>query len=121
VICKAGTSTVIGYYTLSATSAGLDELPVETARKLPHYPDVPAFLLRRLAVHSTWHGHGLGKRLLIDALYRCRDLKAQVVALIIVDARDDAAAGFYAHFGFMRLPDQPYRLYLPMQTVDGIF
>jgi len=121
VICEAGTSSVIGYYTLSATSAALGELPDETAHKLPHYPDVPAFLLGRLAVHNAWHGHGLGKRLLIDALYRCWDLKARVAAaLILVDARDDAAADFYAHFGFMRLPDQSYRLFLPMKTVNDL-
>lgn len=34
--------TVAGYYTLSATSVQLAELPAQTVRNLPRYPLVPA-------------------------------------------------------------------------------
>lgn len=122
VICEPGSSKVIGYYTLSATSAALGELPPETAHKLPHHPDVPAFLLGRLAVHNAHRGEGLGKRLLLDALRRCWEQNAQVAAaLVIVDARDEAAARFYEHFGFQRFPDHPRRLFIPMRTVAALF
>lgn len=43
-------ATVLGFYTLSATSVKLGDLPDATARRLPKYPLVPAILLGRLAV-----------------------------------------------------------------------
>lgn len=124
VIRAPDSNTVIGYYTLSATSAALDGLPAQTARKLnlSHYPEVPAFLLGRLAVDNAHRSVGLGKRLLLDALRRCWEQNAQVAAaLVIVDARDDGAARFYAHFGFQPFPDYPDRFFLPMQTVASLF
>ncbi len=122
VLCQRGRRQVIGFYTLSATSADLGELPAEIARKLPHYPEVPAFLLGRLAVHGEHAGSGLGKRLLVDALRRCWEQSARIAAaLVIVDARDEQAAMFYQHFGFQRFFDRRERLFLPMHTVADLF
>src|SRR6266542_2727801 len=39
---------IAGYYTLSATTIELEQLPVELAKKLPRYPHLPATLLGRL-------------------------------------------------------------------------
>lgn len=122
VLCERGSRQVIGYYTLAATSAGLGQLPEETARKLPHYPDVPAYLLGLLAVHREYAGRGLGKRLLIDALRRSWEQNPRIAAaLVIVDARDEEAARFYRHFGFQRFPDRQERLFIPMRTVVALF
>jgi hypothetical protein len=64
--------------------------------------------------HSPSHSTVLA---LIDALKRVVDVASHVgVALILVDAKDDTAAGFYRHFGFMPLPDTPLRLALPVAT-----
>lgn len=52
-VCVAspeGTDAVAGYYTINASSAQFHELPEKVAKKLPRYPDVPAFLIGRLAV-----------------------------------------------------------------------
>ena len=41
---------VLGFYTLSATSIRLTDLPPQIVKKLPKYPNLPATLLGRLAV-----------------------------------------------------------------------
>jgi GNAT superfamily N-acetyltransferase len=70
VMADNQTREVIGYYTLSATSILLADLPDETARKLPKYPQVPATLLGRMAIDSRHQGRGYGELLIIDALRR---------------------------------------------------
>lgn len=57
-----------GYYTLSAYSVRLTDLPTSLTRKLPRYPDVPAALLGRLAVDMGCQGQGLGEDLMLDAM-----------------------------------------------------
>jgi GNAT superfamily N-acetyltransferase len=93
---------VAGYYTLSSSSVGLNELPAEYARKLPRYPSVPATLMGRLAVAKTHTGRGLGSALLADALHRATHSGIATYALL-VDPKDEGAARFYEHFGFERL------------------
>lgn len=36
---------------------------------------------------------------------------------VVVDALDDRAADFYRQFGFIPLPTQPLKLFLPMDSV----
>jgi predicted N-acetyltransferase YhbS len=107
---------VVGYYTLSATAIELNDLPEDVARRLPHYPQVPATLLGRLAVDASWRGRGLGERLLIDAL--ARSLASQIASYaVVVDARDEAAASFYRRYGFQHLSQSGRRLFIPMATI----
>ena len=41
-------------------------------------------------------------------------------SMVVVDALDEGAAGFYAAHGFVRLPES-MRLVLPMQTLAKLF
>ena len=61
---------IAGYYTLSSTGIELKSLPDTCKKKLPKYPVVPATLIGRLAVDIKYHGQGLGKLLLSDAIKR---------------------------------------------------
>jgi GNAT superfamily N-acetyltransferase len=100
---------VAGFYTLSAASVLLDQLPAERSKRLPRYPLVPAILLGRLAVARSHQGKRLGSALVADALMRARsgDVAAH---LMVVDAKDETAARFYEHLEFARLPDNTRRL-----------
>ena len=110
---------VAGYYTLASASVGLNDLPETTAKKLPRYSSVPAVRMGRLAVDLEFKGHGLGGALLADALQRAA--KAEIAAYaLIVDAKDETAAAFYRHHGFIALPSSPLRLFLPLATVAGL-
>lgn len=111
---------IIGYYSLSASSLNADHLPERLRGRLPGYP-VPVVLLGRLAVSKSHQRQGLGSILLADALQRI--IKAsQVMAVyaIVVDALDNRASEFYQQFGFIHLPSQPLKLFLPIDTVTDM-
>ena len=91
--------------------------PGHPYRRLPRYP-VPVVLLGRLAVSKSHQRQGLGSILLADALQRI--IKAsQVMAVyaIVVDALDNRSSEFYQQFGFIHLPSQRLKLFLPVDSV----
>ena len=69
----------------------------------------------RLSVDQAFKGQGLGGALLADALDRAARSEIAAYALI-VDAKDDIAAAFYRHHGFIALPESPHTLFLPLAT-----
>ncbi len=113
---------IAGFYTLSALSVGLGELPAEVSRRLPRYPEVPATLIGRLAVDSRHRGRGYGELLLMDALRRILDSTVDVASVAaVVDAKDEGAAAFYRRYGFTTFPKRPGRLFLPVATIRRMF
>lgn len=110
---------IAGYYTLASASVLLSDLPETLAKKLPRYPSVPAVRMGRLAVNEIFKGKGLGSALLADALRRAATAEIAAYALV-VDAKDESAAGFYAHHGFIALPEQPLFLFLPLAAVKSL-
>ncbi|WP_066426183.1 GNAT family N-acetyltransferase [Anabaena sp. 4-3] len=120
VLVEKKSGSIAGYYTLSATSIKLAELPIEISKKLPKYPIVPATLLGRLAVDQNHRKKGLGEMLLMDALYR--SLKNEIATTaVIVEAKDDDARSFYEHYNFIRFPNYSHRLFLMMETISEMF
>ncbi len=113
-------SAILGYYTLSASSVNLTDLPQDLAKKSGRYALVPAVLLGRLAVDLRFQGQGLSSLLLMDALKRT--LRTGVgVKLMIVDALNEQAVSFYLHHEFQQFTDMPMRLYLPTGTIRTLF
>lgn len=104
---------VAGYYTFAATSLPLGDLTPEQARRLPRYAAFPAALVGRLAVDLEYRGRGLGAALIVDAIARAVRAEPAIYA-IVVDAKDEAALGFYRHLGFYRFASRPMTLYLPI-------
>lgn len=117
-VAVANDNHIAGYYTLAAASLLLAELPASIGKKLPRYPTVPAVRMGRLAVAQAYQGRGLGGALLADALHRA--IRAEIVAYaLMVDAKDETAASFYRHHGFIALPDAPLSLFLPLASVQS--
>jgi hypothetical protein len=42
------------------------------------------------------------------------------VYAVVVDALNNQAAGFYRQFGFIPLPSQPRKLFLPMDSIAAL-
>lgn len=116
-VALADEQRIAGYYTLASASLLLTDLPASTGKKLPRYPTVPAVRMGRLAVDQAFKGQGLGGAMLTDALDRAARSEMAAFALM-VDARDEMAAAFYRHHGFIVLPDSPLTLFLPLATVQ---
>ncbi|TPW03284.1 MAG: putative GCN5-related N-acetyltransferase [Alphaproteobacteria bacterium] len=114
IAVETATSKIAGYYTLSAASIDLSDIPAVVARKLPRYPAVPAIRLGRLAVATASHGQGLGAALLWDAMERAANVEIGAFALL-VDAKDASAARFYARHGFTAFGDRPLLLFRPFR------
>ncbi len=114
--------TVAGFYTLSQYSVNLDGLPREVARKLPRYPELPATLLGRLALATSFHGQGLGELLLFDALQRALKHSRTIASIaVVVDLKNPETKNFYTQYGFFELPENDNKLFLPMDTIERLF
>ena len=113
---------VAGFYTLSATSILLSDLPPETAKRLPKYPRVPATLIGRLAVDLRYRGQKLGEFMLMDAMRRSLEASREVGSMaVIVDSKDAESKAFYRRYGFIELVDDRYRLFLSLKTIESLF
>ncbi len=110
---------VLGYYTLCATAISQGEVPEAARKHIPRYPLVSCTLIGRLAIAKDQQGLRLGSILLADALLRAFESASTVgSSMVVVDALDEAAAGFYAAHGFVRLPDS-LRLVMPMRQAGA--
>lgn len=109
--------SVVGFYSLSAFTLALEDLPGDLAGKLPRYDAIPAALIGRLARDLRVRGRGVGELLLADAIQRILGVgETLAVFAILVDAKDDAARAFYESFGFRPFPSRPNRLFLLTAT-----
>jgi len=106
-----------GFYTLSASSFCFEAIPENLRKKLPRYP-LPAVLIGRLAVDQKFQKQGMGKHLLMDALYRIVLAEASVgIYAAVVDAKDEHAQAFYEKFGFIPFKEHPLKLFLPLSSI----
>jgi len=111
--------TILGYYTLSPASLTYERTPESLRRGLARH-DVPVFRLGRQAVDRNAQGQGLGGQLLLAAGRRCLLAAAEVggVALLI-DAKNERVAKWYASYGAVPLLDAPLSLLLPLRTIEA--
>jgi len=73
---------------------------------------IPTILVARLAVDHRHQGRRLGSRLLAEALRRAVAASDVAAArLVVVDAVDEDAAGYYRRWGFVAVPETPLRLF----------
>lgn len=111
---------VIGFYSLTVGEAETGVLPSVVAKTLPR--KIPIVLIGRLAVTTQAQGQGIGGILLVDALKRTVRVSSEVgISAILVDAKDQKAAEFYQHYGFLALPDLANHLVLPIKTAVDLF
>ncbi len=80
--------------------------------------EIPVFRLARLTVAQSVQGHGLGGQLLLAAGRRYLFVATQAggVALLI-DAKNEQVAQWYASYGAIPLLDTPLSLLLPFKTI----
>jgi GNAT superfamily N-acetyltransferase len=108
---------VLGYFSLTMGSVRRHDAPTKLVRGLPAYP-VGMVLLPRLAAARRSRGSGVGGLLLSQALRKAVVAGESAAArLVVVDATDESAAGFYRRFGFLATPEDQLRLYRPMKDI----
>jgi len=111
--------TILGFYSLSPASMSYARTPELIRRSLPRH-DVPGFRLARLAVESKFQGRGMGGQLLLAAGRRCLLAAAEVGGVVLViDAKNERVAKWYAGYGAIPLLDAPLSLLLPLATISA--
>ncbi len=112
---ERGQSKVLAYFAITPTTVDRHEDGIsKSAAKLDR---VPAFMIAKLAVDKSIQGQGAGMDLVFDAITRIVGA-AQLGGgrLIVVDAIDQATAGFYQRLDFIPVENTPNRLYMKVET-----
>jgi GNAT superfamily N-acetyltransferase len=108
---------IAGFYTLAVGQVTHEEVPERLTKGLAKRP-IPIMLLARLAVDRRWHGQGVGKALLRDAIERT--LQAADIAgirALAAHAKDEEARCFYEHFDFVPSPTDLLHLFVLLKDV----
>lgn len=87
----------LGYLVLAAAT-----LPVE-------HPRADDLEVKRIYLLRQYHGQGIGKRLMAEAI-RCATQAGASRLLLGVYSRNDAAVAFYEHLGFQRVGNRWFRV-----------
>ncbi|RFB99111.1 GNAT family N-acetyltransferase [Rhizobium leguminosarum bv. trifolii] len=117
--CAIDASTpnrVLGFYTVAPSSVAHEGVPALMTKGLAQH-EVPGFKLARIATDISVAGHGLGGQLLAAAALRCLRIASEAGGvLLIIDAKGERAAQWYASYGAEPLENQPRTLVMPLAT-----
>ncbi len=115
-IDNADDRTILGFYSLAPGALAYADSPELVRRGLARH-DVPGFRLARIATDLRWQGQGLGGQLLAAAARRCLRAAAEVGGIVlIIDAKNDRAARWYANYGAVPLGSKPLTLMISLAT-----
>ncbi|CDH23968.1 GNAT family N-acetyltransferase [Xenorhabdus bovienii] len=110
---------ILGYYSLSPASVAYERTPDVIKRGLARH-EVPVFRLGRLAVDVSAQGQGLGGQLLLAAGRRSLLVAAQAGGIaLLIDAKNERVAHWYAEYGAVPLLDAPLSMLLPFKTLHA--
>jgi GNAT superfamily N-acetyltransferase len=120
--------TLIGFYALNAHAVQYGELSAAFARDRPGHGAIPAAFISMIGVDVRYQGRGFGGDLLVDALRRValagHEIGIRVVMLDVLDCGEPALVErrrrLYESYGFVALPTQPLRLFLPTAAIDTL-
>ncbi len=119
VIDDGDNKTILGFYSLSPGSVEYARTPEIGKRGLARH-DVPGFRLARLAVDGKVQGQGIGGQLLLAAGRRCLRAASEVGGVVLlIDAKNERVAKWYAGYGAAPLLDTPLSLVLPLATIEA--
>jgi GNAT superfamily N-acetyltransferase len=109
--------TVIGYYSLVVGEVRHAEAPERVGKGMPRFP-IPLMVLARLAVDHGWHGRRIGAGLMLDAFGRTLQVAELAgIRALAVHAKDETAAAFYRHFGFVASPTDDRHLFMIVKDI----
>lgn len=118
-ISTADGRTILGFYSVCPASLQYARVPDVVRKGLARH-DVPVFRLGRLAVDREFQGRGFGGQLILAAGRRCLLAAAEVGGLaILIDAKSERAAKWYASYGAVALSDTPLSLLLALATIQA--
>jgi GNAT superfamily N-acetyltransferase len=106
VVTQQERGAIAGYYTLTATSLEIEDLPPALAKKLPRHGVLGATLIGRLAVDLKYARQGVGALMVAHAITQSLNENPAASIAVLVDALNDDAVRFYQKLSFTLLPDR---------------
>lgn len=115
---------IVGFYGINMHAIDIKDMPTLYKKKAMKHGQLPAAFIAMIGVDQSHQGNGLGSALVADALERIarasKDIGTCVIMLDVFDDGDPKAVArrktYYKDFGFIPLPDQPLRLFMPIAT-----
>ncbi|MDC7684480.1 GNAT family N-acetyltransferase [Asticcacaulis sp. BYS171W] len=110
---------IIGFYTVTPSAVSYDQVPAHFVKGLARH-EIAGFKLARIATDLSVAGLGLGGQLLAAAALRCLRTSEQVGGkFLIIDAKNERAASWYASYGAEPLKNLPLTLVMPLATFSS--
>jgi ribosomal protein S18 acetylase RimI-like enzyme len=127
-VMTAADGALIGFYALNAHAVDYRDLPTGYARSRPRHGSIPAAYLSMIGRDRRYAGRGFGGDLLVDALRRIdRAADALGIAVVMLDVLDcgdpervSRRKGLYERYGFLSLPSNPLRMFMPLKAVRAM-
>ena len=111
---------VVGYCSIAAGSVEREDAPDRVAKGTPRHP-IPVVLLARLAVDLKYQGQKLGDGLLKHALLKVVEASHNIgIRAALVHAKHKKAVDFYAKYGFIPSPSNPFHMMLILKDIAKI-
>ena len=110
---------ILAYYSTSPCEVA----PPPGVRAWKNYPHpIPFLRMARLATDRRFQGQGFGELALLSAIADAAHIARSFTALggLLVDAKDQHAAGFYEKYGFIRFESTGLQLFLPIQDCISV-
>ena len=112
--------TVLGYFTLAASSVPRHKMPPKYVRGLPPY-DLPLLLLARLAVDKRFANRGLGNALITEAFKITLRVADEVGCRCLLTDAYRNRVEWYAKYGFVPIEGAPeggtQKMFLDVRTI----
>lgn len=110
---------ILGFYSLSPASIAYERTPEIVKCGLARN-EILVFRLARLAVDCSVQGEEVGGQLLLAAGRRCLFVATQAGGVtLLIDAKNEQVAEWYACYGAVPLLDAPLSLLLPFKTIHA--
>lgn len=115
---------IVGFYGVNMHAIGVVEMPDAYRKKAGKHGFLPAAFIAMIGVDKTQQGRGIGSALIADALDRIARVSDEIgTCVVVLDVFDDSndemvvrRKTYYEAFGFIPLPDQRLRLFMPIET-----
>jgi len=127
-VMVAADGQVMGFYSINAHAVDFSDLPQKYARNRPAHGHIPAAYISMIGRDRKFSGQVYGSVLLADALKRiARAAEVLGIAVVMLDVlncgdpeRLKCRMAIYSGFGFISLPSNQLRMFLPMATVRAL-
>jgi len=124
-VLETDSGEIIGFYALNAHAVIYTDLQERFTKDRPRHGNIPAVYLSMIGIDQKYQSQGFGGAILAEALSKISaaadTIGIKVVLLDILDCGNpdlvERRRALYLRYGFLPLPGQALRYFIPIATV----